>query len=70
MKTQIQSLDEAHRIVGWGIESKGYRVTVSDPGTYRVEFADFPGYFPVPPREVEVVPGGYVRVEVELTPQR
>ncbi len=44
-------------------------VHVSDPGRYLLEFPALPGYRPPAPREVEVPPGKFLEVVVELEPE-
>jgi hypothetical protein len=49
---------------------KELRITVAEPGSYRLVFPEFSGFEPVAPRDVEVEPGRLIDVEVTLEPTR
>ncbi len=52
----------------WG--ASRIRMGVSEPGLYRLEITDIPGYEPIPDQEVRIWAGEFTELLIELIPRR
>jgi len=62
----IQAQGHGGTVVTRGRTGVGYRVLVSDPGSYEVAIGQLPGFLPVAPFEVMVGPSEVVDTVIEL----